>query len=283
MLKRNLLLEEANAYDKNNCVKREVDIEVGRLKQFRQEYPFAENLPSIEWLDPDKLFKINPDEVGGFFLSLESMLKPFNRTAFNNGNIFRNSRLQIKELRNLLRTVVDSRKSLAQKIDAPWERIGGLGQEKMLAKKIIFCFNYQSGLVFPIFSNQHLRHFVYRISETVVPQTKYFSLGQEYEHYTAELLKAKNSTQLTSNWSSLYFTRFLYYAYTPPDTEGPTEEKKSGAVTDEQLDMQRFAKLLGELQNNGKISGEQFREYRNIWNQHPTERVDLTARLKKML
>ena len=168
-----------------------------RLKVFREKFPFAENLRTIEWLDPDKLFKLNPDEVGEFFQLLEDIFKLLGYSSLNSSNVYRNARLQISDLKNLLRIAVDSRKSLAQKVDALWEKIGGLGQDKYLAKKIIFCFNYESGTVLPIFNNQHLRHFANRTVDSSSGQTKYFSMGQEYEHFTSELLKAKNS--LASN------------------------------------------------------------------------------------
>ena len=169
-------------------------------------------------------------------------------------------------------------------MDAPWEKIGGLGQEKQLAKKIIYCFNYENGAVLPIFSNQHLRHFVNRVADTFVTQTKYLSLGQEYEHYTADLLKAKNSFPLTQGWDTLYFTRFLYQTYPPPDTERAAEDKKSQVVTDEQLDLQSFVKLLGELQSKGKITGQQFREYRELWmRQQPNDRDVTMWHLKELL
>jgi hypothetical protein len=213
---------------------------------------------------------------------LEACLKPFGNPTINNSNAYRNARLQIKDFRNLLRIVVDERKSLAQKVDAPWEKIGGLGQDKALAKKIIYCFNYQKGTVFPIFSNQHLRHFVNRVSDTAIFQTKNFSLGQEYEHYTLKLLKTKNNSLPTKAWNNLYFARFLYDNYPPPNTETPIEEKKP-EVTDEQLDMQSFVRLLVTLQQKGKITGEQFREYRHSWTQQPVERQELANRLKKQL
>ena len=199
--------------------------------------------------------------------------------------LYRNARLQISDLKNLLRIAVDSRKSLAQKVDAPWEKIGGIGQDKQLAKKIIFCFNYESGTVLPIFSNQHLRHFVNRVVDAPSGQTKYFSMGQEYEHYTAELVKAKNSLPKPEVGTSMYFTRFLYKTYPPPDSEPiASEERKIGnVVTDEQLDMQGFMRLLGELQKQGKITGEQFRENRVLWMQQPNEREGLSQRLKKLL
>ena len=283
MSKSSIMLEKASAYDNNSSVKREVDIELGRLQEIRQKYPFAENLASIEWLDPDKLFKVNPDEVGEFFILIEAATKPFGKASLGSSNVYRNARLQIKELKNLLRIVVDDRKSLAQKVDAPWERIGGFGQDKQVAKKIIYCFNYERGLALPIFSNHHLRHFVNRLVDAPVLETKHLSLGQEYEHYTAQLLKAKNSQVLTRSWNAMYFTRFLNDAYPPPDMEQPVEGRKTSAVTEEQLDMQGFANLLGELQRKGKISGEQFRENRTLWTQQPTERQQLMDRLKKLL
>src|SRR5208283_4691837 len=114
---------------------------------------FAENLRSIEWLDPDQLYKLSPDEVGDFFHLLEGCFKSLPNLNRSSSNVYRNARLQIKEFRNLLRIAVDSRKPLAQKIDAKWEQIGGLDQGKQLAKKIVYCFNYESGTVLPIFSN----------------------------------------------------------------------------------------------------------------------------------
>jgi hypothetical protein len=119
-------------------------------------------------------------------------------------------------------------------------------------------------------------------------QTKYFSPGQEYEHYTTDLVKAKNSAPVTKAWDSLYFACFLYQTYPPPDSEpigvNASSERRTGyVVTNEQLDLQGFMKLLGELQKQGKISGEQFRENRDLWVKQPSEREGLTQRLKMML
>jgi hypothetical protein len=285
----NSMLEKATAYDKARSIRTEIDKALALLKELRQKYPFAENLRSIEWLEPDKLFKINPDEVGEFFRLIEGSLKPLSHPTFNNSNIYRNTRLQIGDFKNLLRAAVDSRKSLAQKVDAPWEKIGGLGQDKQLAKEIIFCFNYESGSVLPIFSNQHLRHFVNRVADEVNGQTKYFSLGQEYEHYITELLKAKNSLPLIQGWDALYFAVFLYNTYPPPDSEKPTanpsgEGKTINIVTNEQLELRGFVKLLSELQTKGKITGQQFREFREQWTrQQPNDRDVLVWQLKKLL
>ena len=285
MSRTNLLLEQAVLFDKNGSVKHEVEIALGALKEFNQKYPFDENLQTIEWLDPDKLFKLNPDEVGEFFLFLQSYLKPFTNTTLSKSNIYRNARLQIKEFKNLLRITVDNRKSLAQKIDAPWDRIGGFGQDKQLAKKIIYCLNYKNPMILPIFSNQHLRFFVNRVVDSPNLQPKYLSPGQEYENYTADILNAKNSLPLTRSWNNMYFTRFLYKTFPPPDSESSSlpEQRKTTIITEEQLDLQGFMKLLGELQTQQKITGEQFRENRALWMKQPAEREALTKRLKQKL
>jgi hypothetical protein len=277
--------EKASVFDSNNAIKHEVNIALATLKDFRKRYAFTENLQEIEWLDPDRLFKLNPDQIGDFFIFIENFLKPFSNSTKISYNVYRNARLQIKEFKNLLRKVVDDRTSLAEKIDAPWERIGGFGQNKTLTKKIIYCFNFEKQTVLPIFSNHHMRHFTNCILDFPIYPTKHASTGQEYQHYTTELLKAKNNFPLTQTWNNLYFTRFLYNAYAPPDiySSPAQEQRKSNIVTEEQLDLQGFMKLLGELQKQQKITGEQFRENRSLWMQHPDDREALAKRLRRQL
>ncbi|MCW4024115.1 MAG: hypothetical protein NWF01_03660 [Candidatus Bathyarchaeota archaeon] len=287
MSKLSTFTEKAKNYDQVGTIKYEVNRSNGVLKELRQKYPFNENLRIIEWLDPDKLYKINPDEIGEFFQFIDDIFKALGYNTAGNQNIYRNARLQLSSFKNLLRTTVDDRKTLAEKVDVAWEKIGGMGSDRVLAKKIIYCFNGENQQVLPIVSNQHLRYFVNRIVDGGVGQTRYFSLGQEYAYYTSELLKAKSTSALTHAWDNMYFSRFLYENYTPPDTEpsGVTlgQRKNVNEVTDEQLSFQGFIKLLGELQRQGKLSGEQFRENRALWQNRPEERHNLTLRLKKLL
>lgn len=282
------VIEKIAAYDKVGTARAEVNKALLSLKELRRKYPFTENFAEIEWLDPDRLFKVNPDETGEFFRLMEGYLKPLGYATQTSSNVYRNTRLQIKEFKNLLRIVVDDRKSLSEKLDAPWDRIGGLGQDKHLAKQIIFCYNYDRGTVLPIFSNQHLRHFDGRVVEGFSGQTKYFSPGKEYEYYTAELVAAKNSLSETKAWDATYFARFLYQTFPPPDSErvgvNTTSERKVGlAVSNEQLELQGFMRLLGELQKQSKIDGERFRDYRALWNSQPSDRESLVARLRALL
>jgi len=281
--------EKANAFDKAGLIKRDVEKALVNLKEFRQKFPFVENLREIEWLNPDRLFRVNPDSVGEFFQSLEGIFKPLGYPAFGNSNVYRNARLQINDFKLLLRTAADDRKPLAQKIDAKWEKIGGIGEDKALAMEIVYCFSYETKAVLPVFSIQHLRYFANRTVDESSGATKYFLLGKEYEHYTAELLKAKNNLPITRSWDNLYFARFLYACYPPPDTEPAQtatagERKLVNQVTDEQLDMQGFVKLLAELQRQRKITGEEFRENRATWMQlKPNDREVLVIRLKQRL
>ncbi|MDR2700543.1 MAG: hypothetical protein LBC12_07085 [Nitrososphaerota archaeon] len=291
MLRSDQMQEKANAFDKAGLIKHEVDRAFVNLKEFRQKFPFVENLREIELLNPDRLFRINPDCVGEFFQVLEGVFKLLGYPTFGNTNVYRNARLQINDFKLLLRTAVDNRKTLTQKVDAKWERINGIGQDKAFAIGIIYSFNYENKTVLPIFNIQHLRYFTNCIADALGESAKYFSLGQEYEHFTLELLKNKNSLPITRSWDNLYFTRFLYESYPPSNNEQTqigtdiaVEKKLVNQVTDEQLDMQGFVKLLGELQKQHKITGEEFREKRAVWMQlKPNDRELLVIRLKQLL
>jgi hypothetical protein len=290
MSRSNSMLEKATAFDKTGLEKRELEKAFLLLKEFRAKYPFAENPQSIDWLEPEKIFKKETNEIGEFFNYIVYSLNPLGSITIQNSNLYQNIRNQIADFKNILRIVVDKTKSLEEKVDAPWEKISGLGnQDRQLAKKIIFCFNCESGTVLPIFNTQHLRHFVNRIADLPSGQTKYYSLGQEYAHYTTELLKAKESLPITKGWGIIYFAMFLYNAYPPPDSEKPTtnpsgEGKTINVVTNEQLELRAFVKLLAELQAKGKITGQEFRENRELWmHQQPNDRDVLVWRLKQLL
>ena len=231
MSKSDSMLEKASAYDASGVIKREIANALVVLKEFRVKFPFAENPRSIDWLEPDKILKTNSNETGEFLQYITYSLNPLGPLTVQSSTFYQNIRTQLADFKTLLHVAVDKNKSLAQKVDAPWEKINGLGQDKHLAKKIIFCFNYESRAVLPIFSTPHLRHFVNRVVEAPNNQTKYYSLGQEYEHYTSELLKAKDGLPITRGWEITYFARFLYNAYPPPDSEKPATNSSGEGKT----------------------------------------------------
>ena len=285
----NSFVAKANAFDKTGLIKREVDSALLVLKEFRGKFPFTENPLAISWLDPERIYKSSSGEIGEFFNYLVYSLDPLGHITITSSTVYNNVRTQIEDFKSLLRVVVDKKKSLAEKVNAPWEKISGLGQDKQIAKKIIYCFNCESGKVLPIFDTHHLRHFVNRVVEAAKTQTKYYSLGEEYAHFTSELLTAKDSLPITKAWGVTYFAKFLYATYPPPDNEKPTvnpsgEGKSITAVTNEQLELRAFIKLLADLQSKGKITGQQFRENRELWiHQQPNDRDVLIWRLKQLL
>lgn len=58
----------------------------------------------------------------------------------------------------------------------------------------------------------------------------------------------------------------------------------SSAETDKQAELRAFLGLLSELQSKGKITGQQFREYRELWiNQQPNDRDVTVWQLKQLL
>lgn len=76
--------------------------------------------------------------------------------------------------------------------------------------------------------------------------------------------------------------------YPPPREDKPIgwggrEAKPPVEIKEEQLAFGEFAKLLGELQRKDKISGEQFRQNRELWNNYPQDRQAQVERLRKML
>ena len=70
----------------------------------------------------------------------------------------------------------------------------------------------------------------------------------------------------------------------PSATKHLGEEKNASEPTKEQMELRAFVKLLGELQSKGKITGQQFRENRELWiHQQPNDRDVLVWRLKQLL
>lgn len=282
------LLEKVRVFDKNGVIKIEIDSAMRLLKDFRARYPFAENPESIETLDPNDIFREQSNEVGEFFHWLEYYLKPIGHLTLYGSNVYRQIRSQFEDFKELLHVTVDPEKSLAQKVDAPWDRIKGLGEDRHIAKKIIFCFNYEDGDVLPIFKTSHLEHFLHGIVDKPSFPAQYASLGETYEFLISELLGVKQNLLETQSWELPYFSRFLYDNYPPPQMDEPPIEitrrtKSDNEARNEQIQFGEFTKLLNELQRKGKISGEEYRNHGQFWRERPQDRESLVERLRMLL
>lgn len=284
------LLEKVTVFDKDRMIKAEIQRAMQLLKDFRAKYPFTENPESIETLDPNGVFKEQTSEVGEFFHWLEFYLKPIGHLTLYGSNVYRQIRNQLDDFKELLYVTVDPKKSLADKVDAPWERIRGLGGDRHIAKKIIFCFNHETGEVLPIFKTTHLEHFFTEVVDQPKSPGRYGSLGETYEYLTSELLIVKHALQETRSWELPYFSRFLYDNCTPPRIEElkPRRHANRGRKLDDeerkmQIQFQEFRDLLNELQRRGKISGREYRDYGKRWRGQPQDRESLVERLRQFL
>ena len=278
------VIECAKTFDSDSSMKRLFDETLEKLKVFRAEYPFAEDPDSIEALKPQAIFKVDRGQIGEFFHCIEYYLKPLGHLALYS-NVYRCIRSQLEDFKELLHIVVDQEKSLAEKVDAPWIKIKGLGRDSHLAKKIIFCFNYEKGTVIPIFSTSHLEHFLDKILEEPWLPLKYenMSLGQKYEALTNEILEAKESSPITKDWDVTYFSRFLYETYTSKKIS-ETERKKrlARALLDQQRKFCELVNLLNELKSKNKITAEELRSYRDRWDRNPQDRKTIDDTLRAL-
>jgi len=281
------LLGKVRAFDRTGAIKIGVDGAMELLRDFRAKYRFVENPESIETLNPDDIFKVHPGEVGEFFHWLEYYLKPIGHLTLYS-SVYRRIRDQLEDFKELLHITVDPKKSLAEKVDAPWDRIKGMGYDRHIAKKIIFCFNYEDGDILPIFNTSHLEHFSNEIVDKPSFPAQYVTLGEKYQFLISELLGVKQSLPETQTWELPYFSRFLYDNYPPPRMNKPlieTNEKTraDSEIRNEQRQFREFIELLNELQRKGKLSAGEYRNHGKLWREQPEDRQILVERLRLLL
>jgi len=215
------LAEDAKIFDRDGKIRREVDSGLKLLEKFRNKYPFKTDPSLIDKLTPDDLFK-----VGGDYLCrwIEHTLRPLGAIGLGSAAVWRNACKQIEDFKDLLRIAVSDR-SLAEKVDAPWGKISGMGGDRLIPKKIISC--YDDGVI-PIFKTKDLEHFHDKLIGRLKYPSNYdsMSLGQKYEYLNQALRNLKEKTTETVNWSNTYFMRFLYETYPPPRVAEPERPTK---------------------------------------------------------
>lgn len=280
------VIEKAKKFDQYGSMKHLVDGALAKLKDLRKQYPFTDDPASIDILTRQDIFKKEKNEMGDFSCYIEQRLKPLGYLSLYGSNIYLNIVNQLEDFKELLKIVVDKKKSLAQKVDAPWDEIKGLGGDRHIAKKIIFCFNYETNKVVPIFKTQDMEYFLDKINEKQEYPLLYDnkSLGEKYEYLTEQILKAKQESEITNSWEITYFCRFLYESYPPPKTITEPQRKTTiTSVDTEEIKQKReFMDLLNELRRQYKISAEQLREYRDAGFKDPQARITLTEKLTKL-
>lgn len=146
---------------------------------------------------------------------IEFTLRPLGRVVVGSAIAYQNACKQIDDFKELLRIAVDDEKTLAEKVDAPWERISGMGGDKIIAKKIIACYDDN---VLPIFKTSDLEYFfnLFVGRQNLPSNYDDMSLGEKYQFLNQSLIKVKDATPETKNWNNAYFMRFLYEMFPPP-------------------------------------------------------------------
>lgn len=204
--------EKAKEFDPGGEHRREIDNARKLLIQFRKKYPFKDDPECINRLTPDNLFKKGEDY---FFRWIEFKLRTLGHIALGSATVYRNACEQLEDFKDLLRIAVDEEKSLAQRVDAPWERISGMGGEKLIAKKIISCYDDD---VLPIFKTSDLEYFFNLLVGRQRLPSNYdgMSLGEKFQYLTLALINIKENFAETKEWDNAYFMWFLYEMFPPP-------------------------------------------------------------------
>jgi hypothetical protein len=277
---------KAKTFDADCSIKSLVDEALIKLKEFRKKYPFSEDPTQIDRLSADDIIS-DTGQMGDFFRYIEHQLIALGHLTLYGSKVYHNIRAQLEDFKELLLIVVDKEKSIAEKVDAPWQEIKKLGGDSHIAKKIIFCFNYETGLVAPIFKTGDLEYFLQTINDAAIFPVKYesMSLGEKYEFLTQKIIEAKQSSEVTEPWEITYFSWFLYQTFPPPKmVTTPVHRKKLEDKTELEKKQQYgvFIGLLNELRRKERISAEQWREYSNSWLKNPEARQTLTDTLTKL-
>lgn len=278
-------LDKVSEFDGDGRFKIEIDRTMALLRSFRKKYPFVKKPELINALTSNEIFNDSSGEVGNFFHGIEYNRKPIEH-HYLVSKVYRNIRNKLDEFKDLLYVVVDKNKSIAQKVDANWEEISGMGDDRHIAKKIIFCFNYETNCVLPIFKTSDLEYFCRKITGHLNVTDRYFrmSLGEKYQFLNSELLRNKEKMLETKSWELAYFSRFLYETYPPPQsitsyvTSKEREHEKE--KREQKGNYRNLVELLNKLKTENKISAVERRNYEKSWRNQPNNRDLLMKELE---
>lgn len=190
-------------------------------KEFLKLYPFREHPEQIDGLTPEKVYNPGQRDHDYFFYWIEHRLKAFAHLGIGSAIVWENAKNNLPKLKELLKTLVDDSRSIAEKIDTHWEDIPRFGGDRQIAKKILFC--YYPELVVPALKTED-REFLCRklnLRYRDIAYEKYgkdyevLSIGQKFELTNNLLLEFKNIHDELRNWDNAYFNRFLYIHLTP--------------------------------------------------------------------
>ena len=217
----------ASIFDKGGEIKSEVEEARKEHRKFLKVFPFRNKPEKIDELRPEDLYNPGIGTKDYFFWWMEYGLSKLGRIFPFVADAYENAVERIEVFKELLRIAVDDSKSLAEKIDADWDKIKRFGGDRHIAKKIISTYYPQE--VIPIFKTQDLEHFSKELELGVEGKAldqfdlpyDALSIGEKYQLFNDLLLDIKKEFEKTREWDNAYFMWFLYETY-PPQRRPPS-------------------------------------------------------------
>jgi hypothetical protein len=206
-------LDKIRAFELTNKEKKETDEALHALDQFVKRYPYRKLPEEIENLTSEKLYRVGSDDY--FFLWIEHKTRRLGAIFTYGGKTYPNAVEKLPLFKSLLKIIVDDKKDIQAKIDADWDQIRGFGGDRLIAKKILFC--YYPEAVLPIFKTDHLELFARKLdidyeSQSIEQTGKTYAnltVGEKYQLLNA-LLIAFQSAHL-GNLDHIIFSYALYH------------------------------------------------------------------------
>lgn len=186
-------------------------------REFLKLYPYKEHPEKIDSLTPERIYDPGKKEKDSFFYWLEYKLKNLGHLGVYGDSVWKNAKNNSEKFRKLLRTAIDAKLSISEKVDLHWEGISGFGGDKHIAKKIVYCYYPEECL--PVYKTEDLELFANQLGIDYNKGTfdlfgKPYETGQKFEHLSILLLDFKDETEEIQGWNNVLFMWFLYSEFT---------------------------------------------------------------------
>lgn len=195
----NEILDKIRAFKLTSKDNKELEEAKSSLDAFLLKYPFRNDPSKIDELTEDKIYSVGSDDY--FFLWIEYKTRKLGAIFTYGGKTYPNALSKIDLFKNLLKIIVDDSKGIQTKIDADWDQIKGFGGDRLIAKKILFCYYFDK--VFPIFKTDHLELFAEKLNLDYKSES-INQIGKTYES-----LSVGEKFQLLNNLILNYKNKFL--------------------------------------------------------------------------
>jgi len=220
------ITQRAKEFDKDRKYKKLIDQALKDLSDFSQMFSFRINPSQIDNLTPQQLYNPGASDRQYFFYWIEHRLRPLGRYGIGGAEVYRQAVSHLQDFKELLKIVVSGDRSLAEKVDADWNRIYGLGGgDRLIVKKIICCFYPET--TFPVFKTEHLEIYAQELGidyraearERYGRDYQMLTLGEKWQFLGEKISNMKQTIPIVKDWHNAYFMRFLYETFVPARTQ----------------------------------------------------------------